>query len=216
MAPAIVIPFFLDLILWVLAVASALFLLYAFFRFIMAPVLHTMQDRNAPPPKEGFIHDIIIDQKERRKSVSVGQLDGTIATRLVGIKEDHLQLYFEKERDLEEYQITVDSGGPVFFRPPHARHLEMLKGREHFESRELIGHPASFRIAAMVRDGRPIQYIEFELSTRFVMNRMGEEKMKFVLELKRVFPGLDSKSRNKKGVFSFSRLKVEEENASAS
>ncbi|MCB1138544.1 MAG: hypothetical protein KDK23_07285 [Leptospiraceae bacterium] len=216
MAPAIVIPFFMDLILWALAVVSALFLLYAFFRFIMAPVLHTMQDRNAPPPKEGYIHDIIIDQKERRKSVSVGQLDGTIATRLVGIKEDHLQLYFEKERDLEEYQITVDSGGPVFFRPPHARHLEMLRSREHFESRELIGHPASFRIAAMVRDGRPIQYIEFELSTRFVMNRMGEEKMKFMLELKRVFPGLDPKSRSKKGVFSFSRLKVEEEKASAS
>ena len=146
----------------------------------------------------------------------IGQVDGQIATRMVGIREDHLKLTFLKERDLEEYQITVDSGGPVFFRPPHARHLENLKGREVFESRELIGHPASFRVVALVRDGRPVQYIEFELSTRFVMNRMGEEKMKFVLELKRVFPGLDSKSRNKKGVFSFSRLKVEEENASAS
>ncbi|MBI40531.1 MAG: hypothetical protein CMF59_13100 [Leptospiraceae bacterium] len=216
MLPGIVIPLAVDILLWILAIASSLFLLFAFFRYILAPVMHTLQDRNAPPPKEGYIQDIIIDQKERRKSVIVGQLDGTIATRLVGIKEDHLRLDFLKERDLEEYQITVESGGPVFFRPPHARHLEMMRGKEVFESRELIGHPASFRIAAMVRDGRPIQYVEFELSTRFVMNRMGEEKMKFLLELKRIFPGLDSKTRNKKGVFSFSRIKVEEEKASAS
>lgn len=216
MAPAIVIPFFLDLFLWIVAIACALFLLYSIFRFIIGPVLHTVQDRNAPPPREGFVYEIIIDQKERRKSVSVGQLDGSIATRLIGIREDHLKLSFEKERDLEEYQITVEPGAPVFFRAPHARHLEYMKTKEHFESRELIGHPAAFRLAATVRDGRPIQYVEFELSTRFVMNRMGEEKMKFMLELKRVFPGLDQKSRNKKGVFSFSRLKVEEEKASAS
>ncbi|MBU43766.1 MAG: hypothetical protein CMN76_11140 [Spirochaetaceae bacterium] len=216
MVPAIVIPTAVDVVLWILAIASTLFLLYAFFRFILAPVLHTMQDRNAPPPKEGFTYEILIDQKERRKQVSVGQLDGHIATRLVGIKEDHLHLAFHKERDLEEYQIAVEPGGPVFFRAPHHKHLEYMRGKETFESRELIGHPAGFRIAAMVRDGRPIQYVEFELSTRFVMNRMGEEKMKFILELKRIFPGLDSKTRNKKGVFSFSRLKVEEEKASAS
>src|SRR5690606_26627421 len=107
------------------------------------------------------------------------QLDSDIKTRLAGIKEDHVALRFEKDRETEDYQIAVTSGGAAFWRPPHAKKIEVLKGTELFDSRELIGYPALLRAAANVKDGRALQYVEFELATNFFINRFGEEKMRF-------------------------------------
>lgn len=198
---------YLMLALGILSFGGSLYLVY---RIVIGPALQALADLEAPPPTEGYVYDIVIDPKERRKKVSIGQLDGTIRTHMQGIKEDHLVLLFTKDRDLEEYEISVNPGGFLLYRPPHGAKLDFLNHKESFESRELIGHPATFRLGAGVRDKRAFQYVEFELTTKFVINQLGEERMKFLLEVKRIFPGVEKESR-KKGVYGFSRLKVNQE-----
>ncbi|MDH5656139.1 MAG: hypothetical protein OEZ34_09540, partial [Spirochaetia bacterium] len=134
-----------------------------------------------------------------------------IKTRMTGIKEDHLMLQIRKEPSMEEYSITAKPGGAVFFRPPHSKKMEQLKNPTSFESRELIGNSALFRLAAVVKNGRALQYLEFELSTDFMIDAGGKERMKFFLTLKQIFPSLNIKSRNKKGIYSFGRIQSDSE-----
>jgi len=92
-----------------------------------------------------------------------------------------------------------------------AKDVKSIHRNEQIASRELIGNPALLRVAANVKDNRPLQYIEFELSTKYIVNQFGEEKMKFFIVLTKIFPSLDIKSRTKKGVYTFGRIKIDQE-----
>ena len=199
---------FVMLLLGIFSLVSTIWILY---RLLIRPALMIKADRESPPPEEGWTYESLMDDAKRQRTVSVGLLDSDIKLRLQGIREDQLQLKFRKERELEEYEITVEPGTNLFYRPPHGKKIEPLKHSESFESRELIGHPALFRVAAGVKNNRPLQYVEFELSTRYVINNLGEEKMKFLFTMTRVFPGVDVNSRSKKGLYMFSRFKVADE-----
>lgn len=207
----LVVPGSLTLVMTVLGLAALIVLGVIIRQLFIKPVRLARADIHSPPPEVGLTHTIVIDGPRRSQTITIGCLDSDIKTRLNGIKEDHLTIRLEKERDLEDYHITIIPGGPVFYRHPHSRLIETMKGPETFESRELIGHVAQMRIAANVRDQRPTQYVEFELSSRYFINQYGEEKMRFSLVLNRIFPGLDINSRTKKGVFMFGRLKVDQE-----
>ena len=182
----------------------------SYFVFIQ-PALQVMAERRGLPPADGTTLEILLDHNRRTETVSVGQLDSSFKTRMMGIKDDHLLIRIRKEPDLEEYEITIHPGGPLFYRPPHGAKMEQIKGPENFESSELIGHPAQFRLAAFMQHNRLLQYVEFEFSCSFTTNRSGEEKMKFHLKMNRIFPGVDKKRPPKKGVYFFSRLRSDEE-----
>lgn len=202
----LIVPEFLDWLALILGLISVSILAWILYKLLLRPALDTKAERDAPPPVEGFKHILLIEDADRFQEISIGQLDGTINTRLNGIEEDQLVLKFVKDRGLEEYEITVLPGNRVFYRRPHAKKLEILKEKDEFAGRELIGYPALFRVAASVnKDNRPLQYIEFELTTSYIFNNIGEEKMQFTLELLQIYPGLDENSRNKKGIFSFGR-----------
>jgi len=210
---AIIVPGILNWIMFLLGAVSFAALILICYRLFVAPALRLKAERDSPPPEEGYALDILLDDQNRRQTITIGQLDGDIKLRLNGIREDQLKFRFEKERELEEYTITVQPGANIFYRPPHARKLEPMKEAEHFESRELIGHPATVRVAASVQHNRPLQYAEFELSTGFVINKIGEEQMRFRLTLTRIFPGVDVSTRNKQGVYGFGRFKVADPDA---
>jgi hypothetical protein len=184
---------------------------YVFYRSILQPVFRIKADIESPPLKVGFTHVILIDDTNRTKRIGIGQMSSEIKTRLTGIKEDHLVLQIKKERTMEEYAIEVIPNGPVYCKSPHSQKMEQLKGNDIVESRELIGHPALFRLAALVKSGRVLQYLEFELSTNFIIDTFGRERMKFSLTLKQIFPSLNINSRNKKGIYSFGRVLTEQE-----
>ena len=187
---------------------AGLLLLFLLYRLLLEPALHARADIDSPPPEEGRSWEIVLDQG-RTRTITIGQVDSDITTRMQGVKEDHLSIRLDKERELEEYQITISPGGSVFWRPPHSKKTEPLKGTEVIDSREIIGHPLGLRIAAVVRDNRPIQYLEFALSTEYFFNQYGEEKMKFRLTMIRISPGVDVKSRNKKGLYMFGRAETD-------
>lgn len=206
----LVIPAYVHIAFIVFGILCTGALLFAFYKVILVPVFKTMLDRDSPPPKEGSVVELIIEPPSRSRHYHIGQVDAHLPTRMMGIREDHMVIHIVKERDLEEYEITLNPGGPVLYRPPHAKNLEFMKGSETFESRELIGHPAGFRLAANVKDNRALQYVEFEFSTKYFIDNVGEERMKFLLELKRIFPGVDEKARTRTGKYPFGRLKTEE------
>ena len=206
----LIVPFFLDLTVFLIGVGALAALSWILYRLIIGPSLQVLAERRGLPPEDGTSIDILLDHNRRTEVISIGQLDSRIKTRMMGIKEDHLVIKFKKEQDLEEYEITVVPGGPVHYRPPHGAKLEAIKGSETFESSELIGHPATFRLAAFVQHNRLLQFIEVELSCSFVINSVGEEKMKFTLTITRIFPSVDRKKPPRKGVYFFGRLQTEE------
>ncbi|MCB1173528.1 MAG: hypothetical protein KDK39_08190 [Leptospiraceae bacterium] len=203
--PLLIVPQLLDWIMLGAGFVSFIALVYLLYIIIVAPALTLKAERDAPPPRPGYIYELLIEDQERHQHITIGQLDATIKTRLNGIREEQLRLEFHKDRGLEEYEIMVIPGANLFYRRPHTKKLEIQKERDEFAGRELIGNPALFRLAASVQGNRPTQYVEFELRTDYIINQIGEEKMKFFLELTRIYPGIDENSRNKKGVFNFGR-----------
>ena len=47
-----------------------------------------------------------------------------------------------------------------------------------------------------------------KLTAKYFITRAGDERMKFLLTLKKIFPSLDKNSRNKKGIYTFGRVKL--------
>lgn len=175
---------------------------------ILQPAREALADTLSPPPREGTEEEILLSTG-RIRSLGIGQVDSDFKTRMQGIKEDHLVVKLRRDPDVESYTITLSPGGPVYYRAPHHKTFELMTKPESFESSELIGHPAVFRLAALVRDHRPVQFVEFQLSNRFYINNSGEEKMKFLLKINKIYPSIDLDSRSKRGVFLFGRLKRE-------
>lgn len=197
-------PLALDITLVVLGAIGVLVLLGFFYRFILYPAFKVMADTSSPPPALGESKELIL-KNGRHLRYRLGLVDSDWKLRMKGIVEDHLVFDFRKDRSLEEYEIELNPSGPVLYRPPHEQHLQRMKGKDRIESRELIGHPALFRLVAAIQGERPVHYIEFELSTRFFIDNAGDERMKFIVELKRIHPGIDLKSRSKRGVYNFGR-----------
>ncbi len=206
----LIVPWSLNAFFFAVGFLSLAGLLFIVYRLIVGPILQAQADLLSPPLTEGSVHSIVLEI-DRFKSVSVGQLDSDIKTRMNGIKEDHLVLHFRRDLDLETYTITISPGGPVLFQRPHLKKYETMSGSEKIESSELIGHPALFRLVASMRSGRPVHFLEFELSTKYFINTVGLEKMRFMLTFVKFHPSLDRDSRNKRGVFNFGRMKVADE-----
>jgi len=205
----LIIPDALRILIAVVGILSLAGLSLLAYILFVRPVLVARAENDHPPPRAGFSFEIIIDRSSRSRRVSAGQVDSDINTRLNGIREDHLVLEFEKERELEEYEISVIPGGPLLYRQPHAKKLEFIKSAETLDSRELIGDSAVFRLATEVKDSRALQYVEFILQSSFFINQYGEEKMRFTLLLNNIFPSLDLNSRDKNGVYSFGKVRTE-------
>lgn len=209
----LVVPLTLDILIGIFGFLSLGVFVSILYYLIIGPTLKALRERQSQPPEVGYSMDVVLDHNVRSRIVRIGLTDGDIKLRLQGIKEDHMTLKFHREAGMEEYDITLQPGGHVFFRPPHARKLERVGSAEKMESSELIGHPATFRLAAVVQHDRPLQYAEFELSTSYFINRVDEEKMKFTLTLKKLFPGVDRNRPVKKGIYRFARQQAEEEAA---
>lgn len=204
----LVMPLALDLFLLVLGISGIAILLGVFYRFILLPALQVMADTTSPPPSAGETKELLL-RNGRHLRYSLGLVDSDWKLRLKGIVEEHLVFDFKKDRTLEEYEIMLIAGGPVLYRAPHERKMRRISGKERLESRDLIGHPALFRLIAAMQGERPVHYVEFELSTRFIIDNAGDERMKFIVELKRIHPGIDLKSRNKRGIYLFGRNPAE-------
>jgi len=197
-------PTYLDVLLLILGIVGGVLLLWFFYRFILLPVMQVMADTSSPPPSVGEKRELIL-KNGRLLKYRIGLADADWKLRMKGISDDHLIIDFKKDRNLEEYEISLSAGAAMFYRAPHEKHLQLLKSKISLESRELIGHPALLRLVAAMQNDRPVHYIEFELSTRYFIDNSGDERMKFIISLERIVPGIDKKARSKRGVYNFGR-----------
>lgn len=206
----LVIPFFLKVAMPIFGLTALGGLLLILYHLVLEPVLGIVGNDRTPPPEAGVVFELIVYDQERVRTISVGQLDSDVLTRMEGIREDHLILKFKKDMDQEEYDVTVIPNGAIYYQAPHTKNLELMDGPEEFASNELIGYPAVFRlVAAMTRDFRPTQCIDFELSTKYIIDSSGADKMQFSLELKNIHPGVDVESGNRRGIYRFGQQRQE-------
>lgn len=207
-----IIPIYIDIILYLILFIILLFLGFGFYLYIYVPSYKIYMDIQSPPPEEGTIKEILLEQNERKRIISIGAIASDIDLRLKGIEDPHVEIIIQKEKDLEEYSITIKPKvkNKVFWKAPHVKNMILLNEPDTFESRELIGHPGYLRVVGLMQNNRPIHYVEFELSAKFIIDKLGEERMKFFLKINRIYPGVDLSSRDKKGIYSFGRAKTED------
>ncbi len=197
-------------------VAFIVFLILLYFS-IVQPVRAVLLQQQAQPPDVGFTYEIVMGVDARTRNVSIGLLDSDIKTQLHGISENHVILRLRKEPDMEEYTVYVVPRHHLYYRGPHATKLELLRETTEFESHELIGHPALLRVVGAMQHNRPLQYLDFELSCDYFFNVSGQERMRFLLKLTKIHPGVDRIKPIKRGIYRFARQTgvVEEEESSS-
>ncbi len=207
-----IIPLYIDILFFVILMIVMAILGYGFYLFIYIPSYKIYMDLQSPPPQEGTQLEIVLEPNLKRKIITIGSITATIPLRLKGIEDLHAELIFEKEKGLEEYEITLKpiAKNKVLWKAPHVKNMIVLNEADTIQSSELIGHPAYFRIVALMQNNRPIHYVEFELSMKYFIDNLGEERIKFFLKINKIYPGIDLKSRDKKGIYSFGRLKTED------
>lgn len=97
----------------------------------------------------------------------------------------------------------------MLWKAPHTNNFVVLDQIDTLESREFIGHPGYLRLVGLMQGGRPLHYVEVEISVKFFIDSYGEERMKFLFKINRIYPGIDLNSRDNKGIYSFGRVKEE-------
>lgn len=207
-----IIPIYVDIFLFLFLLVIVILLIYGFYLYIYLPSYKIYMDLQSPPPKEGTQLEIVLEPNQKRKIITIGSITATIPLRLKGIEDIHVELIIEKEKGIEEYKIILKpiAKNKVLWKAPHVKNTVLLNEPDTIQSSELIGHPAYFRVVALMQNNRPIHYVEFELSMKYFIDNIGEERIKFFLKINKIYPGIDLKSRDKKGIYSFGRLKTED------
>lgn len=155
------------------------------------------------PISTGDSFDFVMEDSARQARFTIGKKLGNIRTLVEAITEDHLVFDFKKNRDNEEYTITIIRNGAVLFRPPRMDTYSKMDSKEKMEGYEIIGHSAYFRISDKYTKERMVNFVEISLSSSFFFNKVGKERMKFTFTILKIQPGLDRTKRNRDGSFAW-------------
>ena len=195
------------LILWVLLIISSVGLVAILFSQILLPHFSRKDAGIYDPPSEGQKYEIIVDEYERIYQFSIGKKSGQLPTRIAELSEDHLVLLLKKAKDSENYDITIKRNGPVLYKPPRMEHYTVMESADHLESHEIIGHKAEFRLAGKINKDRMVHYIELSLTSTFIINKVGRERMKFIVTVEKLQPGINTDKPLKGRLFQFGKSK---------
>lgn len=191
----------LVLSLWiVLALSSAGLLVIIIHQFLL-PYIHLKALELPDPVSVGDQFDLVVEESSRQARFSIGKKVGNIRTLCKAIMDDHLIFDFKKNRDNEEYEITIKRNGACLFKPPRMDVYSKMENKEKLESFEIIGHSAEFRISDRFIKDRMVNFIEISLSSKFFFNKMGKERIKFSFTVTKIHPGLNRENRNRDGSF---------------
>lgn len=184
---------------------SVLGLGFVVYNQFIHPVISRKESDRYIPVQTGDKYDLVVDELTRFATFHIGCKTGQLATRCNAISEDHLIFQFKKSRDSEDYTITVLKNGPSFYKPPRMEHYGKMESKESFESYEIIGHPAEFRISDKIAKERMVNFIEISLTSSFYFNRSGKERMKFTFAVGKIQPGINRKVRFRGDVYGFGK-----------
>lgn len=192
-------------LLGILFILCLIGLLAIFYNQLVQPYIQQRISEIEYPPEIGQKFEYIVNEADRVSYFSIGANTGDIPTKCAAISEDHLSFIFKKDPRNEEYTITMKRSGPVLFKHPRMTHFLKMASTEKMESHEIIGKVAEFRLSDKITKDRMIDFIEITLSTAFVINKSGRERMKFIFTFHKVHPGFNLKVKNRKGLFPLGR-----------
>ncbi|TGK38963.1 hypothetical protein [Leptospira andrefontaineae] len=201
----------LDLALGVLSLIAVSGMGFFFYWEVLRPYAAKTRPGQMDPPEEGDVYEIVVPESTRIYKFSVGQVYGDIPTLCKSIQDDHLVFILKKGKDTEDYDILINRSGPAIMKPPRMQYFSKMESQEKLESHEIIGQTASFRISDKIIKDRMTQYFEIGITSNFFMNKLGKERMRFVFSVQKIHPGLATRSRDKKGLYSFGKERSSEE-----
>jgi hypothetical protein len=169
------------------------------------PIVSRKDSDRFIPAQTGDHYDLVVDEISRFSQFMIGCKTGHIATRCHAISEDHLIFQFKKSKDSEDYTVTVLKNAPSFYKPPRMDKYEKMESKETFDSYEIIGHPAEFRISDKIIKDRMVNFIEISVTSSFYFNRVGKERMKFTFTIGKIQPGINRKVRFKDDTYGFGK-----------
>lgn len=209
-----IVSIFVDIFLFFILFIVLIILFYGFFKYIFLPSKKFYLDLQSPPLKVGSITEIVLDQNQKKRTITIGSLTSEISLRLKGIEDPHIEIQILKEKGLEEYELSIKpfAKKKTLWKAPHTQNFVLLEDTDVIQSREFIGHPGYLRLIALMQGTRPLHYVEIEISVKFFIDSYGEERMKFLFKINTIYPGIDLNSRDKRGIFAFGRPKIQEEN----
>jgi len=193
-------------------VLSTVGLLGVIYQQFIFPIVSRQGSNRLVPVQTGDHYDLVIDEVSRFGQFSIGCKTGHLATRCQAISEDHLIFQFKKSKDSEDYAITILKNAPTFYKPPRMEIYSKMESREAFDSYEIIGHPAEFRISDKITKDRMVNFIEVSLSSSFYFNRLGKERMKFTFTIGKIQPGINRKVRYRDDTYTFGKEDEESDN----
>lgn len=196
--------------LWVLILLSATGLCWVMYNQFIKPYIELKEKEMLPPPPVGTAYEYLVSETERTSSFVIGRAIGNISTRCAAISDEHLVFTFKKDDTHEEYDITIKRSAPVLFKPPRTPTYSVMDSTEKLESHEVIGKTADFRISNQINKERMINFIEISLSSKFIINKNGKERLMFIFTISKIQPGLASSPDNS-GHYPWGKEKKEEE-----
>jgi len=192
-------------------VVASLGLFGVIYQQFIFPIVSRKDSDRFIPVQTGDHYDLVVDEVSRFGQFSIGCKSGQLATRCNAISEDHLIFQFKKSKDSEDYAITVLRNAPTFYKPPRMEIYSKMESREIFDSYEIIGHPAEFRISDKIIKERMVNFIEIALSSSFYFNKLGKERMKFTFTVGKIQPGINRKVRFRDETYAFGKEEEDSE-----
>ncbi len=184
---------------------STLGLFGVIYQQFIFPIQARKESNRFIPVQTGDHYDLVVDELSRYSHFYIGCKTGHLATRCNAISEEHLIFQFKKSKDSEDYVVTVLRNGPAFYKPPRMDMYSKMEAKESFDSYEIIGHPAEFRISDKIIKERMVNFIEVSLSSSFYFNKLGKERMKFTFTIGKIQPGINRKARFRDDTYGFGK-----------
>lgn len=199
----------LVLSLWIVLALSIAGLFFVLIHQFLLPYIYLKSLELPDPVSVGDQFDLVVEESSRQAKFTIGKKIGDIKTLCKAIMDDHLVLEFKKNRDNEEYEISIKRNGACLFKPPRMDVFSKMESKEKLESYEIIGHSAEFRISDRFIKERMVNFIEIRLSSKFYFNKMGKERMKFSFTITKIHPGLNRANRNRDGSYDWGQEESE-------
>jgi hypothetical protein len=193
-------------------IVSTLGLFGVIYQQFIFPIVARKDSNRFIPVQTGDRYDLVVDEVSRYGQFMIGCKTGHLATRCNAISEDHLIFQFKKSKDSEDYAITVLRNAPTFYKPPRMEMYGKMESREAFDSYEIIGHPAEFRISDKIIKERMVNFIEISLTSSFYFNKLGKERMKFTFTIGKIQPGINRKVRFRDDTYAFGKEEEDSDN----
>jgi hypothetical protein len=192
-------------LIWLFLILCVFGLLYIVYYQFIKTYFELKSSDDDSPPETGKKYLFVTNESDRLPTFAIGRNVGNIITKCTNILEDHLIFQFKKDPVAEDYDIIIKRSGPVLYKPPRMPHYALMSSTEKLESHEVIGKTAEFRISNKTVKERMTNYIEISLTSSFIINKMGKERLQFIFTINKIQPGFNFAAQNADGNVPFGK-----------